>query len=258
MHGEPEGYACAIYVRLHPFTRPDNIISMPNAKKNNKGKSGKRSIPGQAAWPKVRGNLPLVSQTPQSRRVLLSYSTSISLVESAAGSGATYFYRLNSPYDPDASGVGAVAIGYSTYAALFLNYKVHRVTVRLQGTTNPSTGGAARVTIAPVAYQAVVPANKQTWSLIPGSVTKLLSPNANGGPSVANLVASYDNAAVARVTKQQYAVDMDWSGQIGSNPARQNYLMVAVDSVGSSTVATLNYNIQITYEVEWFNPVPLS
>lgn len=224
----------------------------------NKSKRGKRGGgSGQASWPTVRKNLPLVSQTPQSRRILMSYSTSITLAESAAGSGATYFYRLNSVYDPDASGVGAVAIGYNTYAALFLNYKVHRVTCRLQGTTNPSTGGAARVTIAPVAYQAVVPANKQTWALIPGSVSRLLAPNANGGPTIANIVASYDNAAVARVTKQQYAIDMDWSGQVGSNPARQNFLMVAVDSVGSSSVTTLTYNIQITYEVEWFNPVPL-
>lgn len=217
----------------------------------------RRDDAAQAKWPLVSTRLPRVSQTPQSRAVLLSYATTISLAESAAGSGATYFYRLNSVYDPDASGVGGVAIGYNTYAALYLNYKVRRVTVRLQGTGTMASGGAMRVTLAPVPFQAVVPANKHTWVLIPGSVSKMIAPNANGGPTIVNLVAAYDNAAVARITPQQYSNDMDWSGAVGSNPARQNYLMLAIDTINSGTVGTLGYAIQITYEVEWFNPVPL-
>jgi hypothetical protein len=84
-----------------------------------------------------------------------------------------------------------------------------------------------------------------------------VSPVANGGRNIIDHTANYDNAWIAEVTKQQYDVDMDFSGQVGSNPARQNYIMIAVDSVLSTSAATLAYNIQITYEVEWFNPVPM-
>lgn len=220
--------------------------------KNRSAKKAKKS----GGW---RSNklLPAVSTTPPSRRILMTYSTSISLTESAAGNGATYFYRLNSVYDPDSSGVGASAIGYSTWSALYLNYKVSRVTARIQGTAVCASGGFVNVIMAPVPFQAVVPANKQTWKLIPGSMFRATPPNANGGPTIVNMSRSYDLARVARVSKRQYDVDMDWSGQVGSNPARQTYLLIAIDSVGSGTVGSFSYNIQLTYQVEWFNPVPM-
>lgn len=202
--------------------------------------------------------LPLVAFVPSAKRILMTFSNSHSITETAVGLGANYFYRLNSPYDPDATGVGASAIGYSTWSALFLNYKVRKVTVRIQGVASGlSAAGFANVTVAPVANQPVVPANKQTWKMIRGSRIFPIAPVAVGGKNVVTTAANYDNAWIAQVTKQQYDVDMDFSGQVGSNPARQNYLMVAVDSVLSTTAATLAYNIQITYEVEWFNPVPM-
>jgi hypothetical protein len=202
--------------------------------------------------------LPLVAFVPSAKRILMTFSNSHSITESAVGLGATYFYRLNSPYDPDATGVGSSAIGYTTWSGLFLNYKVRRVTVRVQGAASGMTGAAfANVTIAPVANQPVVPANKQTWKMMRGAKIYAVSPVANGGRNIIDHTANYDNAWIAEVTKQQYDVDMDFSGQVGSNPARQNYIMIAVDSVLSTSAATLAYNIQITYEVEWFNPVPM-
>jgi hypothetical protein len=93
--------------------------------------------------------------------------------------------------------------------------------------------------------------------MIPGAKLSVVSNNSVGGQNMFEMVANYDNAKVARVTPQQYAADMDWSGLVGSNPARQNFLMVAHDGVGTSSVTTAVYNVQITYLVEWFNPVPL-
>lgn len=202
--------------------------------------------------------LPRVSVPPPTQRVLCTFAAQLAIAESAAGSGVNHFFRLNSLYDPDASGVGATAIGYNTWSALFLNYKVRRVTARIQGTvTGLSTGAFASVVVAPLAAQAVVPSNKQTWKLIPGARLVTVANNGVGGKNMVEVIAPMDNAKIARVTKEQYENDMDFSGQVGSNPSRQNYLMISLDSVGSSSVATLSFNIQITYETEWFNPVPL-
>ncbi len=201
--------------------------------------------------------LPCVTTTPNSQRILMTFPGSLAIAESAAGAGVTYFYRLNSPYDPDSSGVGTTAGGYSTWAALYLNYKVHRVTVRIQGTGTSASGSFMQFVTAPVPSQAVVPSNPQLWKTIPYSSIKTFTPQVNGGKNTFEVVRHYDLAQVARVTPAQYANDMDFSGAIGSNPARQIYLMTSVASYGSGTVATVYFTIQITYEVEWFNPVPM-
>lgn len=177
--------------------------------------------------------------------------------ESAAGVGLNAVYRLNSVYDPDASGVGSTCGGYNTWSALFLNYKVNRVTVRVQGTVTCASGSMCQVVIAPLAGQAVAPSSPGYWKLIPRASVYTLVPNANGGKTTFEHTRTYDNAAIARLTKEQYAVDMDFSGIVGSNPARQNYVMVAMHSINSATPGTLVNAIQITYEVEWFNPVPM-
>lgn len=191
------------------------------------------------------------------RSALLTYSTTAVLTESGAGAGATYFFRLNSVYDPDYTGVGTVAIPYNTWAGIYLNYKVRRATMRLTGTYSGSSGSSCVVTLAPVAYQAVVPTNVQTWRLLPYSVKKHGVHVGNGGQNLVAITATFDLAQVCRITKQQYAVDMDWSGQIGSNPSRVVFGGILFQPIGSLSPGSLIYSIDITYDVEWFNPVPM-
>lgn len=218
------------------------------SKSNNKNKKMvKRSL----------GLLPRVTTTPTSSRILQTYSTGNTIAEAAAGTGASYFYRMNSVYDPDSSGVGSVAGGYSTWSALYLNYRVRRITARFQGTTVGANGSMIQVIIAPVASQAVIPSSPALWRVIPGARVYTCTPNANGGKSSFEHTASYDNAKVARITASQFDNDMDFSGSVGSNPARQMYLFIGIQSVGSGTAASANYAVQLTYEVEWFNPVPM-
>lgn len=201
--------------------------------------------------------LPRVTMMPPTKHIVMTFAAQGAGTEAAAATGLSAFYRLNSVYDPDASGVGSACGGYNTWAALFLNYKVNRVTVRIQGTCVCSTGSMCQVIIAPVANQSVVPTGPNFWKLIPFARVYTVVPNANGGKTSFEHVESYDNAKVARVTKEQYATDMDFSGTVGSNPARQNYLLVGMHSINSTTPGTLVNCVQITYDVEWFNPVPM-
>lgn len=187
----------------------------------------------------------------------MTYYTKGSLSEAAAGVGAAYFFRLNSVYDPDASGVGSVAIPYNTWSALYLNYKVRRVTVRVMTQYDGAAGSMGRVTIAPVPYQPVVPANAATWVMLPQAHTQCLADATDGGKNVVEMVRSFDIHTAARVTKGQFENELDWSGQVGSNPARQVYLLLGVESVNSGSAGALKYSIYLTYEVEWFNPVPM-
>lgn len=221
---------------------------MPNTK-TKKVKKGKKVTALRA--------LPRATFVPSSKTITMTYNSQLSITEGAAGLGGTYFYRLNSPYDPDASGVGASATGYSTWSALFLNYKVHRATARVRGVVTGMSTGFANVIIAPVPGQPVVPSGKQFWRSIRGNQLQTVVNMTAGGKNMANFTVTYDLAKAAGVTKEQYANDMDFSGTIASNPARQIWLLVATDSVNSSSVVTFTYDIDITYLVEWFNPIPM-
>lgn len=220
---------------------------------NNKARRGRQGRKGASA-PRA---LPMLTAVPQSKRIVQTFSATNAITEPSAGAGFSYFYRLNSVYDPDSSGVGTTAGGYSTWASLFLNYKVRRVTVRFQGTAALSNNSMAQITLAPVPNQAVIPSNPRLWVTIPGAKALYTAPNVNGGKNVVEHTMNLDLAKVARVTRQQYETDMDFSGAVGSNPARQIYFFVSIAAVGSTTPATLYFALQITYEVEWFNPVPM-
>lgn len=224
--------------------------------KNNNNKSGRKA---KKTMNRRRGVpvLPLVSTIPASKSILMTYSNNNAILESAAGTGASWFYRLNSVFDPDSSGVGTVATGYSTWAANFLNYKVRNVTVRLRAIVTGSTGGAGIVIAAPVPSQAVIPSNPSLWRSIRGAHTKMLNISSDGGHNSWEMTRAYDLAQWLGVTKQQYDSDMDFSGAVGSNPARTLFFFVGVVSNFGSTPARCIFTIDITYQVEWFNPVPM-
>lgn len=222
---------------------------------NNKNSRKAKRVSRQA--PRRAGHLPLVAQQPSAKRVLVTYGQAATLNESAAGSGVVVFYRLNSVYDPDLTGVGTAALGLGYWANFFQNYRVTRATVRVQATpTNMSAGGLATVIMGAVP-QSTMPATKQAWRATPTAKMGVAVNAASGGKNVVELTATYDMAKVLRVNQAEFRSDMDFTGGTASNPARAVNLFLSADSCGSATVVNVSYNIQITYEVEWFNPLPV-
>jgi hypothetical protein len=187
----------------------------------------------------------------------MTYSTNGSVTESAVGVGATTFYRLNSVYDPDLSGVGTYTTGYTTWSALFKNYKVRAVTVRIKGFISSGTTSGAMVTMAPIADASTIPSNTGTWRALRGGKSDICLPKADGGHNVIEWTKTYDIPKCLSVTKAQYANDLSFSGYVGSNPARVLNLVVAVASFAGTTASTFSYTLDITYEVEWFNVIPM-
>lgn len=221
-----------------------------NKNKNNSNKA-KRSRP------MVLRHLPKESSVPAAERILMTYSTNNAIVEGAAGTGITYFYSLNSPYDPDTSGVGTTATGYSTWAARFYNYRVRQVTVRFKCFASGSTGGAHSVVVAPLPGGAVAPANPELWRSIRGNLTQLIVSTDQGGANRWEFTKTYDMPRMLGITKAQFENEQDYAGAIGSNPARTLYLMVGTRAVNGSTPSRIFFSLDITYLVEWFNPTPM-
>lgn len=201
-------------------------------------------------------HLPLVAQQPTAKRILVTYGQASTLAESAAGSGVVVFYRLNSVYDPDLTGIGTAALGLGYWANFFQNYRVTKATARVQATATLGVGGIATFIMGAVP-QSTMPASKAAWRATPTAKMGVCVTSANGGKNVVELTSTYDMAKVLRVNKAEFRSDMDFTGGTASNPARAVNLFLSLDSAGSATVASASYNIQITYEVEWFNPLPV-
>ncbi len=203
------------------------------------------------------GHLPCITAFPSTKRVLQTYSCSAALSEGAVAGGAAYFFRLNSVYDPDFTGAGGTATGYQTFSQAFYTYRVRRVTVRFNATATVGNGGFAEVVVAPTAYS-VITSNPLYWRSIPFATRKQITPNVNGGHNLVSFTKTYDMAKVMRLTQQQFDNDMDYAADISTSPTRSVFLLVSVVGIGSASVATLTYAMDLTFDVEWSRPIPLS
>lgn len=203
--------------------------------------------------------LPAVAAPPRTARSLLAFSKAYLLAETVGGSGASYAFRLNSVYDPDSSGIGTTATGFTQWTNFYRNYRVKRVTVRLEGVISggSSAGACGEIVLAPVALQAVIPSNAYLWKLIPGAQHKVIAPATAGGVNVVNFSRTFDLAKVLSISDMEYKSDFDFTGSVSSNPGREAFLMVCVIGIGVTSPLTLSYTIALTYDVEWFNPIPL-
>lgn len=221
--------------------------------------ASKRTRPNRKPKAKVwvQRHLPLSAPAPSSQRVLMAYSSDIGINESAAGTGGAYFYRLNSPYDPDFTGIGSSAVPYSTWSSTYQNYRVLKATVRATVTMPTATVGSfSTVTIAPVSAVAVVPSNPSVYKMIPYAVSRRIGRSADGGMKLAHIIATFNVPKVLHVTPAEYK-DMDFSGPNNGNPARQAFIGCLFQATGSSLAAGWFLSLCITYEVEWFNPYVL-
>ncbi len=218
---------------------------MPNNKQKRNSRAKNRGR-------KQQRTLPLFTTTgrPAIREVLAYHQTG-SLIEAAAGAGAFNTFRLNSIYDPDYTGVGTSAVGYSTKALFFGRYKVlrARVSVRFFG----STGGNSIVGVM-FGGNTTFAANPLLWAVEPNSHSKLLQGNTGTTHSVVTFDMTVPIHKVVGITKKQFDIDLDYQSSFGSNPQLQAYATIWV--YGQSAAAqTVIYDVRISFDSEFSQPL---
>lgn len=188
---------------------------------------------------------------PAFKRSYLSYQAWTTVTEGAAGTGGLYTFRLNSIYDPDFTGVGGTAMGYTSLTSLYSLFRVVRV--RVVARIALSTTGQAVVGML-AGLNSTFAANYHQLEAEPNSVSKLIVGNVGGAHGVANFDRTYDLAKVCGITPQQYKTDFDFSHVTGSNPNKNVFLTVYL--AGASAAAqTMVYHVRLIYEVEVSNPL---
>lgn len=197
------------------------------------------------------------------RRVVLTWCGKLNLLEAAAGAGVYNFYRLNGPYDPDASGVGNATPGLTAMYNLFRSMRVHKTTISFEGTV--FNGGAGfsyspLVTMVPTAFQPVLPSNPDYWPVqrMARPLRVVSSSQYNAGQIGYNVrgTATYVPHIVANLTKGQYNDEADYASPANSNPTRQLYVAVSL-STNATTPCYMGGLVRISYDIEFFDPWPL-
>lgn len=228
---------------------------MPQNKKSKKG-SRKNRGRGQASNnlpPPPYPRLPLDFHpgAPVNRQQLV-YTVKTNLTEAAAGAGTYYQFRINDIYDPDYTGVGLSAMGYTTWSNFYSRYKVLRTRVYVEILSN--TGQATMSGCFPQAGNTFT-SNPIYWPCQPFAKFKTIEGYQNGGPNskaVFNFVV--DHSKIFGVTKQQYLVDQDYGASFGSSPVRSTYLTCFIQGYGGAVSATY-LRVIFSFDVELSQPL---
>lgn len=219
---------------------------MPSKKmqNNKKSKNGK-----------VQLNYGPVQQVQQrATRVVLPWSWSASLGETAAGAGGSYTFAINNCFDPNFTGAGSQPLGFDQYAALYGRYRVLSVKFEIVAGNRTALPEQFGYFTSP---QSTLSADPNAWSVQNKSARMtMLSPN-TAGPAVAHFRGNADMAGLFGVTRAEFEIEHDFVAATGAGPTRAAYLHLFVRGV-SGTIATYDYTIRLWMTTEFSNPVALS
>lgn len=220
-----------------------STLGMAKKNKTKRSKKGGRQ----------RFMLAAVSAQPRTMVVQFRFQQNQTLVEGAAGVGATYAFRLNSLYDPNATGVGNQPVGYDQWSALFNRSTVFRcsITVQMVNTgTLPSEFG-----IFPLIGASPVPTSTSSWSCQYGSSSSLLGTT---GRNVFTTKRNYDIAKLFGISKAKLLAEEEYSEQpAGPAVAGNNQAFLYIWTRGIGAVGSCALRVQMLFTARLFDPVSM-
>lgn len=224
------------------------IMTTAMKKSSANRNSRRRSKPSRVS---VRGFAPSKNVFPLEMRGTVTYATVLALGP-AAGAIVDQVFRLNSVYDPDYSGVGSTAFGYTQYAALYQRYRVLRATARIVWdnlATNPITAFVCATpnTVISTGIN-IIQGQRLSWVGGVGGV---------GGNSTREHTISAPIHIVFGCPARQVATEHDFASAVGANPSNSVYLHVGAYQNGASA-GSFNLQVRIEYDVIFSMPYDIS
>lgn len=167
-------------------------------------------------------------------------------------------FRGNSPFDPDFSGVGISALGFSTLAAQYYKYRVFGSNCQIRTVLNSSTPG-------PGAYElALVPVNNgfastptpEQMAMNPRGKFKLIG---NSGGSQLGYLKSYCATSAIQGMKKIAVKILDEAGAlVTTNPADTWFWAIGVQPSDHTSDQSIIVYIDITYFVKFEDRRPFT
>jgi hypothetical protein len=192
---------------------------------------------------------------PSAQRRIFAYENVIGLTEGAAGTGAFNSYRLNSIYDPDFTGGGTSALGYSTYSYMYGRYRVLRCRVFLRFVNNTGTPTGGIIVGVICTSNSTFSSSAITWAIQPFSSSKVLQGNAGAPHSVCTFNIQPRLHRVAGITPAQFKNDQDYSALFAANPTTSLYAHVFMAGKLSSSAESVRVEVRLIYDTELSMPL---
>lgn len=182
--------------------------------------------------------------------------TSVRQASVAATSDDTRYWRLNSVYDPDYSGVGHQVYYHDQYSAIYQTYIVYAVKVTMKVTCASSTANMYYPAMCMCPYSGAAP----SWSSFETmkEATKAQSRVLIPGQTVALFKAFYKINSIFGVPKLTVKTDDGFAASVFADPANVAYLVLRFQNQDGATAVTYSADLSLTYYVKYFqrqNPV---
>lgn len=171
---------------------------------------------------------------------------------SYAGSGAPGVkeYRVNSPYDPDYTGIGHQPLFWDQYAALYKRYRCYGCKYLFK-IFNYDNANQSEVILTLKEQTAV----HTVWSTIcEQTYTQCRVVDIEGGKSHAYISGYADMAKITGAKKSTIANDMDFQSEVTANPLRQAFMSLQHQGLNGAS-GNITVTVELVYYVSLFDRV---
>lgn len=197
----------------------------------------------QSLWARVPRN-----PFPDRTLTKLKYVDRISLA--AGGSApANHYFRCNSLFDPDLTGVGHQPLGFDEYAKLYSHYVVHSAFIEVIFTGPDNVGAnAEKAHIVGITINNDSADNRLWNATLEDATTVKTIIHDGSGPNVAVLTKGYKEKKIFPANKL-YSTH----SPVNNNPAEQtNWQVFAIRTVDTLTTSPIQALVTITYLAEFY------
>jgi len=179
----------------------------------------------------------------------LRYSQIVDLSNGIADHGMQQF-RLNSVFDPDYTGGGSQPPYFDRMASIYSSYRVLSAKYRVRCAWKTGSNQVLAVWTSTVATAV---ANLQ--AALSQTDSRSLIAFSNSDPN--DVLQKWQPIAkVMGVERAEIETDSDYGALISTNPTKQAYLNLYSGNLSGTATSTASALVEITYYVEWSNPVP--
>lgn len=160
-------------------------------------------------------------------------------------------FRGNGAFDPDQSGIGSQPMGFDQYGALFRRYRVTGSKIRVLAA---SRDGAETVGMYVVPLTTSAPSSTSIKGYTEQQYCKTAHMGRADGCSKTSLTHQMTSSKIRGVAMSAIRNDSEYSGPIGGNPNLQWFWAVGFyDLSGQGGTVTVDYQVEITYMIEFFD-----
>lgn len=159
-----------------------------------------------------------------------------------------YVFTINSPYDPNFTGVGSQPAGFDQYATLYNSYQCLGSAISVKIINYSNVSGI---------YYAINPQRDSTAILYQDAVEQPYNRRALCGTAGSINIKRLSNFMRLKKLVGRETADLQYSSAVTASPTALYYWMLSFFSSDGSTNLTYTMEVQIKYYVKFFNRKPV-